>query len=115
VSAVTERAAPIANSNANASQMTVCFIALPRGRSNNKSAVSLKFGTAAWQLQNQFGLVRGRLMALAGRPRGRPLRLRPLADRGSSQGRRGLVAALYWVADPIEAGRPAVRMRSISI
>jgi hypothetical protein len=46
VSAVTERIAPIANNNANASHMTVCFIAASPRPSNKNCAVSLKSGTA---------------------------------------------------------------------
>lgn len=45
-SAVTERIAAIANNNANASHMTVCFIAASPRPIEKKSAVSLKSGTA---------------------------------------------------------------------
>ena len=72
--AVNDRVTPVANNNANASHMTVCFIAASPKQSNKKSAVSPSPGTdGASQLQNQFGPVRGGLMALAGRPWGRHL------------------------------------------
>jgi hypothetical protein len=72
-SAVTERIAAIANYNANASHMTVCFIAASPRPIEQKIRRIPQVRDGAWQLQNQFGLVRGRLMALAGRPRGKRL------------------------------------------
>jgi hypothetical protein len=45
-SAVNERVTPTANNNANASQMTVCFIAASPKPTEQKSAVPLKSGTA---------------------------------------------------------------------
>ena len=73
VSAVTERIAPIANNNANASHMTLCFIAASPRPIEQKIRRIPQGRDGAWQLQNQFGPVRGRLMALAGRPRGKRL------------------------------------------
>ena len=70
-SAMTERVAPIANNNANASHMTLCFIAASPRPIEQKIRRIPQVRDGAWQLQNQFGLVRGRLMALAGRPRGK--------------------------------------------
>jgi hypothetical protein len=43
---MTERVAPIANNNANASHMTVCFIAASPEAIEQNCAVSLKSGTA---------------------------------------------------------------------
>ena len=71
--AVIERIAAIANNNANASHMTVCFIAASPRPIEQKIRRIPQVRGGAWQLQNQFGLVRGRLMALAGRPRGKRL------------------------------------------
>ena len=44
-SAVNDRVTPVANNNANASQMTVCFIAASPKPTEQKSAVPLKSGT----------------------------------------------------------------------
>jgi hypothetical protein len=54
-SAVNERVTPIANSNANASQMTVCFIAASPKPTEQKSAVSLKPGTALCSFKINLG------------------------------------------------------------
>ena len=70
-SAMTDRVAPIANNNANASHMTVCFIAASPEANRTKNPPYPPSPGRRWQLQNQFGPVRGRLMALAGRPRGK--------------------------------------------
>lgn len=72
-SAVNDRVTPIANNNANASQMTVCFIPASPKPTEQKIRRTPQVRDGAWQLQNQFGLVRGRLMALMGRPRGKHL------------------------------------------
>jgi hypothetical protein len=71
---VIERVTPVANSNANASHMMVCFIvAFPRPIKEKIRRIPRVRERRHQQLQNQFGLVRGQLMALEGRPRGKRL------------------------------------------
>ena len=54
-SAMIERVAPIANNNANASHMMVCFIAASPRPIEKKSAVSLKPGTALGSFKINLG------------------------------------------------------------
>jgi hypothetical protein len=54
-SAVNERVTPVANSNVNASQMTVCFIAASPKPIKQKSAAPLKSGTARGSFKINLG------------------------------------------------------------
>ena len=90
--AMTERVAPIANNNANASHMTVCFIAASPEANRIKNPPYPPSPGRRWQLQNQFGLVRGRLMALAGRPRGKRLAVETKRRMGRAEAKPGYLA-----------------------